>query len=215
MKTRILCLLLVLGSQIARAQSFDEWFNQKKTQQSYLLEQLAALRLYGGFLQEGYGLAREGLSAIGLAEEGERLLHAAYFDALAGVSPVVATRGSRAVALGAMLRQLCLDTGRQVQGNPLLTAPEKAYVGRVLHRLLREQEAVQGALAQVLSPAQLEMEDAGRLERLDTACQALQELCGVARRLSEQAQLLALARWQQQHALQGERQWFDVQGAGK
>ncbi|ARS35739.1 hypothetical protein [Pontibacter actiniarum] len=217
MKVQMLCLLLALGSLAARAQTFDEWFRQKKTQQKYLLEQLLALRLYGSYMQEGYGLAREGLSVIGLAEAGERDEHAAYFSALAGVRPAVATspRVATAVALGTRLQQLCLETGSQAQGSKLLTPTEKAYVHRVLGRLLDEQEAVLAALAQTLSPGQLTMGDAARLERLDAACQALQELCGVARRLDEHVRLLALAKWQEQGALQGERQWLYRQGEGE
>ncbi|RZM09985.1 MAG: hypothetical protein EOO88_48750, partial [Pedobacter sp.] len=46
------------------AQNWNEIFRQKKTQEKYLLKQLAYLKLYGQQLADGYALVKSGLDTI-------------------------------------------------------------------------------------------------------------------------------------------------------
>ncbi|ULT42931.1 conjugal transfer protein TraI [Niabella defluvii] len=72
MKKILLFLLLVVsaGSNL-QAQTFAEWFQQKKTQKKYLLQQIAALQVYIGYAKKGYNIAKDGLNTIGGFTRGE------------------------------------------------------------------------------------------------------------------------------------------------
>lgn len=85
-------LLIVCGVLIGRqlmAQTFSEWFRQNHTQLQYLTKQIAALRAYTTVLENGYGIAEDGLQAIDFIEEADRALHAGHFSALETASAAV------------------------------------------------------------------------------------------------------------------------------
>ena len=57
----LICFSLCAFSfQAAKAQTFAEWFQQKKTQIKYLTEQIAALEQYGNYVKQGYRIAQGG-----------------------------------------------------------------------------------------------------------------------------------------------------------
>jgi hypothetical protein len=51
-KCFFLFALPLLFVQVSTAQTWSEWFSQKKTQKKYLLEQVAALKIYAGYLKK-------------------------------------------------------------------------------------------------------------------------------------------------------------------
>lgn len=82
-------MLVFLSTGQLHAQTWSEWFSQKKTQKKYLVEQLAALKLYAGTLKKGYEIGSSGLNLIRDAAKGELDLHNAFFTSLKTVSPLV------------------------------------------------------------------------------------------------------------------------------
>ena len=70
--------MLFLAAGTVEAQTFSEWFRQKKTQKKYLLQQIAALQVYIGYAQKGYRIAKEGLTTIGGFTKGEFDLHSDF-----------------------------------------------------------------------------------------------------------------------------------------
>lgn len=206
----LLCLLLLAPT--ARAQTFDEWFRQKKTQERYLLEQISALRLYGGYVQDGYQVARRGLAAIGLDQEGERDLHAAFLQSLSGVAPAVArhAKGADAAALQESLRETGQRTVRLAQASGLLHGQEVAYVRRVFGRLEAEGAAQLETLREVETAGRLELGDAARLERGEAAYRTLVELQLLARRFADQVRALVLARRQAQWEAETLRHMYNL-----
>ena len=52
-------MLFAIISTGTRAQTFAEWFRQSATQKKYLLQQIAALQVYIGYVQKGYSIAKE------------------------------------------------------------------------------------------------------------------------------------------------------------
>src|SRR3954469_9657721 len=63
MKT--ITIILVFWSPVCFAQTTSEWMQQKKTQKKYLLQQIAALKVYGNYLAKGYAITHDGLKTIG------------------------------------------------------------------------------------------------------------------------------------------------------
>lgn len=57
-------ILLSLWIPGLQAQNIEEITQQKATQRKYLLEQIAAYRLYAGYLKKGYEIAQQGLSLV-------------------------------------------------------------------------------------------------------------------------------------------------------
>ena len=55
---------MVLCAENLTAQTWAEWFRQKATQKKYLLQQIAALHVYSGYLSKGYSIAKDGLNTI-------------------------------------------------------------------------------------------------------------------------------------------------------
>lgn len=61
---KVWLVLLSLWSLGLQAQNIEEITQQKATQRKYLLEQIAAYRLYAGYLKKGYEIAQQGLSLV-------------------------------------------------------------------------------------------------------------------------------------------------------
>ena len=84
-------LVICLSGMVipVQAQTWSEWFKQKKTQKKYLLQQIAALEVYAGYLKKGYKIFDGGLSAIRDITHGEFNLHNAFISSLKQVSPEI------------------------------------------------------------------------------------------------------------------------------
>lgn len=89
MRRVVVCIVLIQFAVVVHAQNFDEWARQKKTQIRYLVNQIAALRVYIELGQEGYGIYKDGLELIGDIKDGEFRLHKDYFASLSAVNSTV------------------------------------------------------------------------------------------------------------------------------
>jgi len=88
-KAILFVLMCVSQHSVCKAQTWDEWFKQKKTQKKYLLEQIAELQIYIGYLEKGYTIVRDGLNTIHSIKSGEFNLHNAFFNSLEKVNPAI------------------------------------------------------------------------------------------------------------------------------
>src|SRR4051812_40101385 len=86
MKLLLLFLAMLLISTVCNAQTWDEWFRQRKTQIKYLEEQIIALQVYGSYLQAGYKIVQGGLSTIHDIKNGDFNIHKDYFSSLKHVN---------------------------------------------------------------------------------------------------------------------------------
>jgi len=80
-------MLLIMVFSSLRAQNWNEWFRQKKTQIRYLTRQIVELQVYIELGQKGYGIYRDGLQLIGDIKDGDFKLHNDYFASLSGLNP--------------------------------------------------------------------------------------------------------------------------------
>ena len=115
----------------ASAQTWSEWFAQKATQKKYLLEQLAALQVYTGYVKKGYGIARDGLGLVRDITGGEFKLHELFISGLKKVSPAVAG-DARVAEIVVLELEIVRAFGRllDLQGfrcKPLLTYLQSQY----------------------------------------------------------------------------------------
>lgn len=89
MKSKILFLSLLV-STLTKAQTFDEWFRQNKTQLKYLGQQIAALKAYIQTTDNGYNDTQQATTTIASIKQGDLDLHTGYFTGQKSVKPAIA-----------------------------------------------------------------------------------------------------------------------------
>lgn len=164
-----LVLLFALGANMTNAQTFDEWFRQKKTQKKYLIQQIAALRVYLDYLKKGYKIVDKGLTIVGDIKQGKFDLDIEYLESLKNVNPAVS--GSAKVASIIAYQRMIMIEFREVKKlaneSDLFTTEEKRYVESVYANMLRQSEMSLDELDRVLTDSEFEMKDDERVKRID------------------------------------------------
>ncbi len=212
---KILIILLLAGCATSlKAQNFDEWFRQKKTQKKYLVQQIAALQVYIGYAQKGYAIAKEGLDIIGNFKEGEVGLHTDYFNSLKNVNPEIRqyVKVADIMAIQVKIVQRCNQTRRQVSANSVFNGEETGYIGRVLDRLLDDCAIVLDELISVTKDGRLEMTDNERLERIDMLYQDMMRQYTFSQSFSNETLLLAISRIKESNETQTVRTLYGITG---
>jgi len=156
----------------AHAQTFAEWFSQKKTQKKYLLQQIAALQVYSGYLRQGYKIANGGLGYITGSLKDEFGLHTTFYDKLRSVNAVV-KNNSQVKDILTWQRDILRSVNNLDQATYLSTQ-EKLYVGKVKEALLVDCEEQIAALQILLTNGKLTMTDNERIKRLNSIHLAMQ-----------------------------------------
>jgi hypothetical protein len=157
----------------ADAQTFAEWFKQKSTQKKYLLQQIAALQVYSGYLKKGYQIAGHGLGSISGYLGSENGLHAAYFQKLETASPLV--RENPQIREILAWQDDMLSRFNSIAGITGLSTAEKNYLTQVRNAVFKDCDDQIGQLQNVLTDGKLGMNDSERLGLIATIHQAMQE----------------------------------------
>ncbi len=167
----LVVLSLGLDAVSVKAQTAAEFLRQKKTQEKYLLKQLAYLQFYGSELRKGYELAKDGLNTISGFTSGEFKLHEAFFDALAVVSPVV-KKDFRVLEI-AKLQITIRSSFGSLAGTPALTLATKNYIAEVRKKVIEECNTDLEELLEIVLSSRVEMNDEERLTRLKAVHEAM------------------------------------------
>lgn len=195
---KILLFLLLFASAAGtlQAQTFAEWFQQKKTQKKYLLQQIAALQVYIGYAQKGYNIAKDGLNTIGDFTRGEFNLHTDYFNSLKSVNPEVKRYAKIAdiIALQIKIVQNYNRTYRQLNSSDAFSGDELAYISRVFGRLLDDCDKTLDELITITTDSKLEMKDDERIKRIDKLYLDMQDKFTFSQSFSNDAKSLAASR---------------------
>jgi len=157
----------------AQAQSFAEWFSQKKTQKKYLLQQIAALQVYSRYLNKGYRIAKGGLGNIGGFIGNEYGLHSGYYSHLGKVS--VPVKNNPQVNEILHWQQDILKQVSQLRNQNGLTTNEAIYVRKVGNALLSDCDAQLNDLQTVLADQKATMSDEERIRQIARLYQAMQD----------------------------------------
>ncbi|AGA80545.1 hypothetical protein Echvi_4361 [Echinicola vietnamensis DSM 17526] len=169
MKTTSLLLLLWLLCWPGRAQTFGEWFRQKKTQKAYLAKQITGLQLYIGYARKGYETLRTGWDAVQMVRNGEFNLHGDFFGGLASISPAVRNYQVVPEFIALQLRLLGrINTAKKLfaaQGR--LKPSEKQYLGQVFENVVSTASKLLDELMAVALQPGLELSEGKRLELVD------------------------------------------------
>lgn len=191
---KLTCLFVLFGISV-RAQTFAEWFNQKSTQKKYLYQQIAALQIYGGYLQKGYHIAQNRLGSISGYIGKEYGLHSSYYTHLKTVNAPVKSNPQ----INDILRwqQDILTQAHQLKTQNGLTDNETLYVSKVCDALLSDCEARLNDLQIILTDQKTEMSDEERIRQIARLHQAMQDNYRFAAGFRAQLQLYVRNKQQQ------------------
>lgn len=157
-------LLITATAPNCHAQSWNEIFQQSKTQKKYLLQQIAALQLYTGYARKGYQVVGSGLGVIKDITGGEFSMHQAFFSSLKKVSPAI-SNDLRIPEIIAMQVGI-LKSFATLRRSDFLSQDNLAYVGMVADGVIGECLNDLEELLGVIVSGKLVMNDQERLERL-------------------------------------------------
>jgi len=169
MRNILITLFFCFSGCAVFGQTFGEWFRQKATQKKYLIEQIAALKVYSGFLKEGYNIGRKGLSTISSIKDGDFNLHRDFFGGLSLVSPAIKNykRVADITVLQTRILKLSSQSSTAIQRSDRLSNQQKAYHSQVMERLIADCSRAIDDLVEVTLNGELTMTDGDRLQRVD------------------------------------------------
>ncbi len=204
MKKLFILILFATLSTGTKAQTFAEWFRQSATQKKYLLQQIAALQVYIGYVQKGYSIAKQGLNTIGDIKHGEFNLHKDYFNSLKTVNPKIKNYSKVAdiVLLQVDIIKIYKEAAKQVKQSGSLNAGEISYINDVFERLLDDCTKTIDVLITVTTSGELEMKDDERLKRIDALYSDMQDKYTFVQGFSNEAKLFATSRIREQKDIQ-------------
>jgi hypothetical protein len=198
-KVMIVVFVLMAGIFIPRestAQTFAEWFSQKKTQKKYLLEQIAALQVFSGYLHQGYQIASGGLGSISGYIKEENGLHAAYYDRLKIAGSEVR---NNPMVQEIMAKQK--DITNRLQGMERianLSPAERDYIKKVCAAVLSDCARQLDDLQLAIGDDRAAMSDSERLELIKRVHGCIADNYRFASRFTAQAKLISVQRLQEQ-----------------
>jgi len=184
-------------SVTAQAQTFAEWFSQKKTQKKYLLQQIAALQVYSTYLKQGYGIATNGLGSISGYLKSENGLHQTYFTRLKIADPAV--KNNTMVKEIVTWQQDILKRTQEINQATGMTPAEKNYLASVGAAVLKDCDQQLSALQNVVTDNKLEISDAERLGLITKIHIAMQDNYQFTSSFAAQVKIVALRRQQEQN----------------
>jgi hypothetical protein len=178
----LICFLLF--GRAVKAQTFSEWFDQKKTQEKYLAQQIAALQVYQGVLKAGYNLAHHGLSSITNSAKAELNLHTGYYNSLKMASPAV--RHNPQVKEIVVWQQDIITV--------LKGLSDDGYYRQVKAAVLSDCDKELAELRTIVSDGKLEMSDAERLKWIGRVHRAMQDNYRFAVTFCNQVKILQMQK---------------------
>lgn len=192
----LVILLFCFVTTSTKAQTTDEWLNQNSTQKKYLLQQIAALKIYLGYAKKGYNIVTGGINTIRNIKNGDFNLHQDFFNRLKNVNPAI-RRYAKVADIIAYQVKIIKQTKlvlQQIGETKQFTEAEMDYCKQVFDTLLDECIKTVEELLLVITSGELEMKDDERLKRIDRLYADVQDKYSFACAFSEDMGLLAVQR---------------------
>ncbi len=200
--------LLLLSVTASHAQTFAEWFSQKKTQIKYLTEQIAALNACETSLKQGYNMMKSEWGAIGNFKNGEFGLHQDYYNSLSQVNPQV--KNSTDLPTIQAEQQSIIGQFSALQHLPGLSTSEQTYIGLVQQNIINQCAKDLTDLQAVLTSGNLVMTDDERIKRINQLTSAIKDKYLFTCSFSSQVRLLAIQRNQDNQSIQTLNQLYGI-----
>lgn len=138
-------------------------YGQNKFQS--LIQRIALLEVYLGYLKSGYKVVKGGLNTFRDLKNGEFGLHKDYFDRLAVVNPKIKrySKVSEIITLCIQLIKECKASQKQFIDSKELTPQEIDWLLKTYNRFMDDCNTTIGILVDVITDGQLKFTDDQRL----------------------------------------------------
>lgn len=178
------------------AQGWNEWFAQKKTKLQYIAQQIAALKVYAGYVKKGYDIVENGWSAINDIKHGDFDLHNDYFNSLKTVKPEIKNYCEVDSIMNLQIQILLVNDAIDefILNNENILPHESNYIHKVLSGLLTKCGDDLDELKAVTTNDSLQMKDDERLQRIDDLYKDMQDKYAFASYFNNSIQTLAISR---------------------
>ncbi|MBW8683447.1 hypothetical protein [Chitinophaga rhizophila] len=183
----MMLLIISLASLNVDAQTFNEWFRQKKTQKKYLAQQIALYKVYGNLLAKGYDIAKDGLQLVGDIKNGDFKLHDDYFNSLKSVSPKV-KQYTKVAQINLYFRRIVQQSNQnlyRVKQSLHTTSYQYSYVSNVYNNLLAESGDQISLLVDVLTDGTLELSEDARIEKIEKIYESISDMYAFCQHFSK------------------------------
>lgn len=210
MKKMVIVFWVLCLAQSAGAQTWDEWFRQKRTQINYLLEQISALKAYGAAVGKGYAVAKHGLNEIALSKEDDLNIHRQHFASLLKVKAIV---GDNKVVSSILLYRTKIQTiytacrESLFKSNPF-SARERTYFLQVLDGVLNDCGGIEEQVLLLTADGTYQMNDDERLRRLQKLSEQMIDVYEFAANFKQTILLAVLNRLQDERNVNRLRSLF-------
>jgi hypothetical protein len=196
MKKILIISIVILCAENLSAQTWAEWFRQKATQRKYLLQQIAALQVYSGYLSKGYSIAKNGLNTIKSIKNGDLLQHTNYFTSLVTVNPKIKhySKVAEIIALQIIITKQSGNALKNFRNNRHFTTTEINYLQTVFNKLLTECTRNLDELFSLITNGTLQIKDDERIKAIDKIYIDMQDKQQFARAFSNSALGLSIQR---------------------
>lgn len=182
-------LIIILALSVTLAVS------AQAKQDRVMLQQIALLKTYGGYLQKGYKIAKDGLNFIGRMKSGEFNLHSLFFEGLQLVSPRLRDyqKVHDIIEMSSNIFTVKQNLDYHLNGD-LFHGSEKDYIRRALVRVAEDTTEDIKILYDVLTDDTIAADDAQRIARIDALAKEMQGRYLFVKRFNDEALLLIAAR---------------------
>ena len=203
-------LVMALTVTAQDTPNFNEWFRQKKTQIKYLVQQIAALQVYIGYLKKGYEIVDKGLTTIGNIKDGSFSQDKVYLNSLKEVNPAI--KKSPQVNAVLVYQQSIVRAFQHLEDfvadNEYVSPAEKEYIRIVHENMLVECDNSMDELALILTAGRTEMKDDERLLCLDKVHEEMLDKYAFTKSFVSSAGLLAMQRAKEEQDLRSTGKLF-------
>jgi len=194
------------------AQTWDEWFRQKKTQREYLVKQITLLQVYLGYLKKGYEIADKGLTTVHNIKNGDFNLHRDFFGSLKNVNPHIANSAKVAdiIAFQVYVIRDMRNVNNFCRNNKHFTPEEVRYVAAVYSNMLFLTDASISELLMIIRTNETEMKDDERLMRIDRLYEDMLDKHAFVQSFDNDVRLMAAARERELQEVETRQKQFDI-----
>ena len=164
------------------------------------MEQIAALKVYVGYVKDGYAIASKGLKTISDIKKDDFHLHDGYFNSLKAVNPKVKgyTKVAGIVNLQLKIVKQTKECGLSIKELRQLSPSEIEQCELVFNNLLKDGLKNIDELMLLVTSGKIGMKDDERLKRIDALYLDMQSKYGFCSSYTEEMTLLTVQRmWEQ------------------
>jgi hypothetical protein len=199
MKNLLIVVAMVIW-HVSFGQNAQEWTRQKKTQIKYLLQQIAANKVYIEYVEKGYSIASKGLQTIRDIKKGDFNLSFDFFESQKKVNPEIKNWVKVADIIAYQIRiiKAAKQTILDVKETGQFTNDELDYCKAVFDNLLNECIKNIDELVDVITNGNFEMKDNERMDRIDKLYIDMQDKYSFTSSFSEEMGVLSAQRISEQ-----------------